>query len=477
MSGELERVRQMIDRRGVKMLDLRFTDLVGALHHITLPVSALSEKTFTHGVAFDASSVGAFKRVEGGDMVLTPLADTAFLDPFFEEPTLALLCAIREAHSGQPFDRDPRGIAQRAEAYLQSSGLAERSEWGPEFEFYVFDHVSSTNTNNRSSYIIDACEAHWKTGEEDKQHLAGRIRYQGGYHVMPPLDALHDLRTRAVLNIEACGIPVKYHHHEVGGAGQCEIEIDFLPMLAAADAVMNVKYLVKMTAREMGKTATFMPKPLANEAGSGMHFHQMLFQGPQPLFFDQDGYAQLSRTALHYIGGLLTHAPALCAITNPSTNSYRRLVPGFEAPTKRFFGLANRSAAIRIPSYARDPEEKRFELRPPDATCNPYIAMAAQLLAGIDGIQKEIDPTAAGFGPFDVDICRESEQVRAKLGDLPASLEEALKALQDDHAFLRLGEVFPADFVDAWVDYKMRTDVTPMRRRPHPLEIELYYDA
>ena len=294
---------------------------------------------------------------------------------------------------------------------------------------------------------------------------------------MPPLDAFHDLRTRMVKHVEAAGIPVKYHHHEVGGAGQCEIEIDFLPMLKAADAVLTVKYIVRMTAQAAQRTATFMPKPLANEAGSGMHFHQMLFKNDQPVFADDAGYAGLSKEALYYIGGLLTHAPALLAITNPSTNSFKRLVPGFEAPTKRFFGLANRSAAVRIPKLARTPAERRFELRPPDATCNPYLAMAAQLLAGLDGIRKKIDPTAAGFGPFDFNVFELPQEQRDRIGSLPASLEEALQCLQDDHEFLLLGDVFPSDFVETWVNLKEQLDLRAMRGKPHPLEIELYYDV
>ncbi|MBN2492999.1 MAG: type I glutamate--ammonia ligase [Deltaproteobacteria bacterium] len=476
--SEIEKLQTFLTQTEARMVDLRFADLLGRFHHVSLPISAFDQRTFAHGVAFDASSVAGFKTVEGGDMVLIPELASAVLDPFYELPTVAMICSLHESNSRAPFERDPRQIARLAEACIaEVTPLADRSLWGPEFEFYVFDHISSVNTNNRSSYTIEAVEAHWNTGEECNRHLGQRIRYQGGYHVMPPLDALHDLRSRMVELIEAAGIPVKYHHHEVGGAGQCEIEIGFLPLLEAADAIMTIKHLVRMTALKAGKTATFMPKPLTDEAGSGMHFHQMLFKDEQPVFHDPQGYAELSRTALQFIGGILTHAPALLALCNPSTNSYKRLVPGFEAPTRMFFGLANRSAAVRIPKQARTAAEKRFEFRPPDATCNPYLAMSAMLLAGLDGIRKEIDPTEAGFGPFDFNVFELPVEERDKIGSLPASLEQALDALRADSDFLLPGKVFPSDFTDVWVDLKMRHEVLPMRTRTHPYEVELYYDC
>jgi len=474
---EMEKVLGLIAEHGARMVDFRFASLLGTMHHVTIPADKLSEGTFTHGVAFDSSSVAGFKTVEGGDMVLIPDPTTAVLDPFYEIPTVAMTCWIREAGSGQPFARDPRHIAAAAEARLITEGVADQSIWGPEFEFYIFDHISSTNTNNCASYTIDTVEAHWNTGDEQANHLGQRVPYQGGYHVMPPLDALHDLRSRMTELVQAAGVPIKYHHHEVGGAGQCEIETGFMPMMQAADAIMLVKYMVKMTAHQAGRTATFMPKPLTNEAGSGMHFHQMLFKENRPLFAEKDAYAGLSETALHYIGGLLSHAPALLALTNPSTNSYKRLVPGFEAPTRMFFGLANRSAAIRIPKQVRKPEETRFEFRPPDATCNPYLAMAAQLLAGLDGIRRRIDPTEAGFGPFDFNVFTAPEEKRRAIRSMPASLEEALAALEADAGFLLPGEVFPDDFVKTWVEMKMQREVDPLRRRTHPYELELYYDC
>jgi glutamine synthetase len=477
MSSDIEKLSALISSRGVRMIDLRFTDLIGAWHHVTVPSGGFSKGLFEAGVSFDASSVGGFKRVEGGDMVLVPDPTTATLDPFYESPTLSLICWIREAGSLEPFARDPREIACRASSHLASSGIATESFWGPEFEFYVFDHVSSVNTNNQASYRLETAEAHWNTGEQEGKHLGDRIRYQNGYHVMPPLDANHNLRSRMVDHIQNAGIPVKYHHHEVGGAGQCEIEIEFLPLLKAADAVMLIKYLLRMSARASGKTVTFMPKPLVDEAGTGMHFHQLLMKGQTPVFHEANGYAGLSTTALHYIGGILTHTPALLALTNPSTNSFRRLVPGFEAPTRMFFGLANRSAAVRIPKQTILPEEKRLEFRCPDGTCNPYLAIAAQLLAGLDGIEKKIDPRERNFGPFDFNVSSLPAEQREKIKNVPASLEEALMALRADHEFLLPGKVFPEDFVDTWIDYKIEHDVRPIQQRTHPYEIELYYDT
>jgi len=473
---DFDKLQSLVSQHGVRMLELRYCDMVGAWHQITVPAAALGPALLTHGVAFDSSSIPGFKTVEGGDMVLVPDVATAALDLFCDLPSLAMICWIREVGSFEPFPRDPRHVACRAEQKLRELDIADESVWGPEFEYYVFDHVTSANTNNRSGYTVDTVEAHWNTGEEQERHLGTRIRYQGGYHVIQPLDALHDLRGQMVEHVQAAGIPVKYHHHEVGGAGQCEIEIEFLPMLRAADAVMTVKHIVRMTAHKAGRTATFMPKPLNDEAGSGMHFHQMLFRAGQPLFSDPAGYAGLSQTALHYIGGVLTHSPALLALASPSTNSFKRLVPGFEAPIKMFYGLANRSAAVRIPKQARSPSEKRFEFRPPDATCNPYLAMAAQLMAGIDGIRKKIDPSAAGFGPYDINVFKAPPEVRDRIRSLPTTLEAALQALEQDSDFLMAGDVFPADFVRTWVDYKLSREVLPVQTRIHPMEIELYYD-
>ncbi|NMB73715.1 MAG: type I glutamate--ammonia ligase [Myxococcales bacterium] len=473
----LQSLQKLAQDHGIRMIDVRYADLAGAWHHVTLPVAKLDERLLEEGVAFDSSSVAGFKRVEGGDMVVVPDPATAAIEPFFSTPTLAMIGSLREADTLAPYARDPRTIAARAEALLRSFGPADRSLWSPEFEFYVFDHITSSNTNNRAAYEIDSDTGHWRTGDEQPRHLGLRVPYQGGYHLMPPLDDLHDLRSSMCLAIEEAGIPVKYHHHEVGGAGQCEIEIGFLPLLAAGDAVMTIKYLIRMVARKHNRIATFMPKPLINEAGSGMHFHQMLFSGAKPAFFDEKGHAMLSDLARSYIAGLLRHAPALLAITNPSSNSYRRLTTGFEAPTRLFYGLANRSAAVRIPKQARRPEEKRIEFRCPDGTCNPYLALAAQLLAGLDGIRHKLDPAALGFGPYDFNVFKLPEAEREKIRSAPGSLEEALQALEADCAFLLPGQVFPEDFVPTWTKLLREKGVEPMKRRTHPYEIELYFDV
>ena len=477
MATGINGVLKLVKSRAIRAVDLRFTDLIGAWHHVTIPADNLTPEVFRSGVAFDSSSVPGFKGVEGGDMVLVPDPSTAVVDAFYEQPTVGMASWICESDTLARFPRDPRVIAARAEEYLRSTGLATESLWSPEFEFYVFDHVTSVNVNNRAGYSVDAHEAHWNTGDEQPKHLGLRISYQGGYHVMPPLDLLHDLRGRMVEHLKNAGIAVKYHHHEVGGAGQCEIEVGFLPLRAAGDMAMLAKYIVKMTARQGGRTATFMPKPLTDEAGSGMHFHQLLMRGKKAVFYDRKGYAGLSRTAQYYIGGLLEHAPALLAITNPSTNSFKRLVPGYEAPTRAFYGLANRSAAVRIPRQAVRPEEKRMEFRSPDGTCNVYLAMAAQLLAGIDGIRRRIDPTEHGFGPYDCSVSKLPVAVRDKIKCLPSTLADALTALEEDHDFLLPGRVFPEDFVSEWVEYKRLHDVRPIAVRTHPYEIELYYDA
>ena len=423
----------------VEMIDLKFIDLFGQWHHLTIPSAFFTEETFSHGVAFDGSSVG-FKTVEAGDMVLIPDPETARYDPFWEVKTMSLLCHAAEADTKIISPRDPRGIARRVEEFLQSTGIADQSQWSPEFEFYIFDSINYQSDINMARYIIDSEEADWNSGMEQEQNLGHKIPRKGGYHAIPPLDIMFNIRSEMVKIIQESGIKVRYHHHEVGGPGQSEVEILFYSLMDAADHAMWIKYVIKMVAQRRQRTVTFMPKPLYGEAGSGMHVHQKLFKKGQPLFFDRSGYAGLSQTALHYIGGVLAHGPSLTALTNPSTNSFKRLVPGFEAPVNLFFSLANRCAAIRIPKYAITPNDKTFEYRPPDATCNIYLAMSAILMAGIDGIRKEIDPVKAGFGPFDVDIEKASKEVKSRIKPLPSSLKEALDALEKDHQYLLAGE-------------------------------------
>ncbi len=471
-----EELRDFIRRHKVEMVDLKFSDLFGRWQHVTLPVSAFGPDVLNGGVAFDGSSVAGFRRKEGGDLALIPDTGTCLLDPFWEVPTLSLLCQAANAATLEPFSRDPRGIAIRATEHMRALGIATESIWQAELEFYIFNEVSYGNQVNSSFYRIESEEAAWNTAESCTHQLGHNIPHQGGYHAIPPLDRLYHLRTRMVKLIEQAGIPVRYHHHEVGGPGQCEIEFTRLPFLTCADGAMWAKYIIKNAAIANKLSATFMPKPLYAEAGSGLHFHQNLVRGRRNLFHDAKGPEGLSETALHYIGGLLTHGRALLALTNPSTNSYKRLVAGFEAPTLLFYGVANRSAAIRIPKYARDPDEKRIEFRPPDGTCNIYLAMAAMLMAGLDGIRRKIDPRKLGMGPINTDIRRLRPEDLRNIVAVPASLREALQALVDDHAFLTAEGVFPEDLISVWVEQKLAREAEEVQNRPHPYEMTLYYD-
>ncbi|MFH1131390.1 MAG: type I glutamate--ammonia ligase [Pseudomonadota bacterium] len=462
--------------KDVVAVDLRFIDLFGVWHHVTIPVEQLDERILKKGIPFDGSSLG-FKSVHAGDMVVIPDISTALVDPFWEQRILGIICNVCEAGTVAPFANDPRTVAHRAEEFLKKEGIADESMWGPEFEFYIFDKVVYRSDINIAYYRINSEEADWNSGAEEGQNLGGKIPRKGGYHAMPPLDALYNVRGEMARRIQEAGIPVRYHHHEVGGPGQSEIEINLLPLEKAADAVILIKYLTKMVARERGKTVTYMPKPLYNEAGSGMHFHQLLVRSGKSLFYEKGQYANLSKMARQYIGGILRHGNALLALTNPSTNSFKRLVPGFEAPVSCCYGLANRSAAIRIPKYVDNEVEQRIEFRPPDGTCNPYLAMAAQLMAGIDGIVNEIDPEKEGFGPVDMNIFKLPESEQQKIGKLPTSLKESLWALQEDHEFLLRGNVFNKEMIDLWCERKMVREYEEVRNRPHPYEMSLYFDT
>ena len=473
MFRDFEAVQRHIAEAGVKMVDLKFVDLWGRWHHVTLPADQFTEDVLSEGIGFDGSSVG-FRGVASGDMALVPDLATGVMDPFWDMPTLSFICGSVEADTKAVNPHDPRNIAARAEAWLRESGIATESRWGPEFEFYVFDEVHFDNGVNRAAYRVSSSEAEWSASNGGHGHV---IPLHGGYHAIGPTDRLFNLRAEISLHLASMGVPVKYHHHEVGGPGQVELEIPLAGLVAAGDQGMLVKYVAKMTAFRHQQTATFMPKPLYGEAGSGMHFHQHLFDGATNLFYDPDGYGLLSETARWYIGGLLLHAPALLGLTNPSTNSYRRLVPGFEAPVSNFFSLANRSAAVRVPKYATSPDAVRFEFRPPDATCNIYLAMAAQLMAGIDGIKRRIDPSEHGFGPMDADVFSLPPAELARIQQLPTTLEAALSALEDDHAFLLEGDVFSAGLVERWVHAKREKELKAVRARPHPYEVQLYFDV
>ncbi|KAF0112489.1 MAG: glutamine synthetase [Chloroflexi bacterium] len=460
-----------VDQHHIRMIDLKFSDLWGRWHHVTLSATEFEPDLMDSGVGFDGSSVG-LKSVKSGDMALIPDLSTGFLDPFCTVPTLSFICSTVEADTKSDFVRDPRQIAKRAEQYLISTGIADCSVWGPEFEFYVFESAYFENNINSASYRFEAAEACWNSPDTGEGNY---IPSHGGYHAIPPKDKLFDLRTNIVLALESANIPIKYHHHEVGGPGQCEIETPLLGLIKSADAAMMVKYMAKMTAAKNNQTVTFLPKPLFGEAGNGMHFHQLLMLDKKNVFYDMMNKYLLSQSAFYYIGGLLKHAPAVMAFTNPTTNSYRRLVPGYEAPVNCFFSSGNRSAAIRIPKYATQPDKVRFEFRPPDATCNPYLAMAAMLLAGIDGIINKIDPTAEGFGPIDENIFTWSKEKRTAIKSLPTTLEEAVSALESDHAFLVNQSIFDKEMITEWIATK-RAEDSEIRTRPHPYEIEKYFD-
>lgn len=466
-------VTQHCEKHEVRTVDLKFCDLWGRPHHLTIPVSQFSSEIMDQGIGFDGSSLG-LKNVKAGDMIMVPDLSSGFIDPFWDVLTLSFICTALDANTHQPFKNDPRNLARKAERYLQETGIASSSKWGPEFEFYVFDDVFYENHNHTAGYYFESLESASSFQHSDQGTY---IPLHSGYHACPPKDRFSNFRQEIADHLETIGVPVKYHHHEVGSFGQMEIETPLMDLVTAGDAVHLVKYATKMTAAWRQKAVTFMPKPIFQEAGSGMHFHQHLFQDEQNLFYDPEGYGSLSQTALHYLGGLLHHGPALLALTNPSTNSYRRLVPGYEAPVNAFFSLGNRSAAIRIPKYAKQPETTRIEFRPPDASCNPYLALAAQLLAGIDGIQQQMDPTALGFGPIDEDIFSWSAQKRKNVKPLPTSLDEALEALEKDQDFLLAGNVFNPELIQEWIDYKREKEIREVRNRPHPYEMHLYFDV
>jgi glutamine synthetase len=457
----------------VKMVDLRFTDPFGVWHHFSIPARELTEELFEEGIGFDGSSIRGFQEIHESDMILVPDPETAFVDPILEVPTLAVICDIYDPLTRQPYTRDPRYVAKKAEAYLKQTGIADVSYWGPEAEFFLFDEVRYESNANSSYYFVDSVEGWWNSGKELGPNLGGQIPPKRGYFPVPPADTKQDVRSKIVLALEAAGVQVEVHHHEVATAGQGEIDIRFDTLTRSADKLMIYKYLVKNVARQNGLTATFMPKPLFEDNGSGMHTHQSLWKGETNVFFDEAGYAQISETARYYIGGLLKHAPALLAFAAPTTNSYRRLVPGFEAPVNLAYSQRNRSACVRIPVYSKSPRAKRIEFRPPDPTCNPYLCFAALLMAGLDGIQNRIDPGE----PMDKDLYELPPEEAKLIKQVPGSLADVLAALEEDHEFLLKGDVFTPDLLEAYITYKRENEVDPVRMRPHPHEFYLYYDA
>jgi glutamine synthetase len=459
---------------GVKIVDLRFVDLPGVWQHFSIPVEDLGPDLFDEdeGIGFDGSSIRGFQHIHESDMLLIADPESARVDPMLEIPTLSLICNVRDPVTRKPYLRDPRHIAQKAEAYLKKSGLADTSYWGPELEFYIFDDVRYDQTAQSGYYSIDSVEGIWNSGRQESPNLGYKLRHKEGYFPVPPADSQQDLRSEIILKLKEVGVQVEVHHHEVGTAGQGEIDMRFAPLTRMADNVMHYKYIIRNVAKKHGKVATFMPKPIFGDNGSGMHVHQSLWKGNTNLFFEEGGYANLSKMALHYIGGLLKHAPALLALCAPTTNSYRRLVPGYEAPVNLAYSQRNRSAACRIPVYSKSPKSKRVEFRCPDPSSNPYLCFAALLMAGLDGITNKIDPGK----PVDKDMYELEPAEAAKIKSTPGSLGAVLDALEDDHKWLLKGDVFTPDVIETWISYKRERELAPVNLRPVPYEFFLYFD-
>jgi glutamine synthetase len=461
-----------VSDEAIEFVDLRFCDLPGLTQHFTIPAHALQQNAFEEGLGFDGSSIRGFQDIQESDMVLVPDPDTALIDPFMQRKTLAINTFVRDPLTGEPYSRDPRYVARKAEQYLTGSGIADTAFFGPEAEFFVFDDIRFDSTPGTSYYAIDSIEGPWNTGKDEQPNLGYKPRHKEGYFPVPPMDHYQDLRSDMSATLEDCGVEVELHHHEVGSSGQGEIDVKFDTLLSMADKTMLFKYIVKNVALRHHKTATFLPKPIFEDNGSGMHTHQSLWTGGEPLFFDESGYAQLSDTARYYIGGLLKHAPSILAFSNPTTNSYRRLVPGFEAPVNLVYSQRNRSAACRIPVYSKTPKSKRIEFRVPDPSCNPYLAFSAMLMAGLDGVKNKTEPP----DPVDKDIYELPREALTNLPAVPASLEESLSALEDDHDFLLEGGVFTEDLIETHLQFKMDEEISAIRLRPHPHEFHLYYD-
>jgi glutamine synthetase len=473
MAASPSDVLELGRKSGAQFFDIRFSDLPGLMQHFTVPFEEVAEDAFEEGFGFDGSSIRGFQEIQESDMILVPDPATAVMDPFAKYPTLIVHAFVKDPLTGEHYSRDPRYVARKAEEYLKGTGIADTAYFGPEAEFYIFDSIRFDQNQHSGYYHIDAVEGVWNSGaEEGGRNLGYKPRYQEGYFPVPPMDHYQDLRSEMVLRLRELNIPVEVHHHEVGTAGQGEIDMGFADLLSMADRLMLYKYIIKNVGRVNGKTITFMPKPIFQDNGSGMHVHQSLWKDDEPLFWDELGYAQLSDTARYYIGGLLSHAPALLALCAPTTNSYKRLVPGYEAPVNLVYSQRNRSAAVRIPLYSKSPKSKRIEFRCPDASCNPFLAFPALLMAGLDGIRNKIEPPE----PLDKDLYELPPEEMSEVPQVPGSLEEALGGLESDHEFLLEGGVFTQDVIDHWIDYKRVHEVDELRLRPHPYEFHLYYD-
>lgn len=465
-------VLRLIKEKGIRFVDLKFSDLFGQLQHFTVTAENFDADIFENGIGFDGSSIRGFKKIHESDMLLIPDPSTAFADPFTAAPTLSLFCDIVDPITREDYTRGTRRLAERAELYLRSTGIGDTAYFGPEPEFFIFDNVRYDSTTNEAYYAIDSDEAFWNMGKNSPDNLGHKIRSKEGYFPVPPLDSLQDIRSEMVSVLQTVGVDVEVHHHEVATAGQTEIDMKRDTLVRMADQMLLYKYIVKNVAKRNGKTVTFMAKPLFGDNGSGMHVHQSIWKSGKPLFAGNE-YAGLSKTALYYIGGLLKHARALCALTNPTTNSYKRLVPGYEAPVNLAYSQRNRSASIRIPMYSANPKAKRVEFRCPDPMCNPYLAFSAMLMAGLDGIMNRIDPGQ----PLDKDIYDMAPEELADVPSTPGSLAEALDALEGDNEFLLKGDVFTKDILSAYIEYKRTRELKPMQLRPHPFEFVMYYDA
>ncbi len=465
-------VMDLIKQKDVKYVDFRFMDLPGIWQHTTSPVKFFDEDVFKDGKGFDGSSIRGFQAINESDMLLIPDPNSAFIDPFFEATTLVLTCNAIDPVTRESYSRDPRYVAQKAEKYLQSTGIADISYWGPEAEFFIFNDMKFDQSMNAAFYSVDSTEGLWNTGRDEYPNLAYKVRNKEGYFPVPPTDSQMDIRSEMTTIMQEIGIQIETHHHEVATGGQAEIDMVFDTLVTMADKLMKYKYVVKQVARRHNMVATFMPKPLFGDNGSGMHVHQSLWKGSTNIMFDEKGYGGLSQNALYYIGGLLKHAPSLCAIITPTVNSYKRLTPGFEAPVNLVYSQRNRSACCRIPLYSKSAKAKRVEFRTPDPSCNPYLAFSAMLMAGLDGIQNKIDPGK----PHDMNLYELEGRELKKIKSVPSSLPEALDALEDDHEYLLKGGVFTEDLIEEWVNYKRTKEVDAIRLRPHPYEFVLYHD-
>ncbi len=456
---------------GIEVVDLRFMDFPGIWQHFSVPAREIDASVFEKGLGFDGSSIRGWQAINESDMLVIPVPESAFVDPFLAHKTMVIVCNIADPITGKDYTRDPRNIARKAENYLKSSGIADVAYFGPEAEFFVFDDIRYDQNEHEGYYHIDSVEGRWNSGRVENPNLGNKIRYKEGYFPVPPTDTLQDIRSEMMLTLERIGIQIEAQHHEVATGGQCEVDMRFAPLVQMADNLLKYKYVIKNTARKHNKVVTFMPKPLFGDNGSGMHVHMSLWKDGKNLFYG-NGYAGLSEMALYAIGGVLKHAPALLAITSPTTNSYKRLVPGFEAPVNLAYSSRNRSAAVRIPMYSNSEKAKRFEFRCPDPSCNPYLAFSAIMMAAIDGIQNKIHPGE----PLDKDIYDLPAEELARVPHTPGSLREALNALEKDHAFLLKGDVFTEDVIETWISYKMKNEVQAVDLRPHPWEFAMYFD-